>query len=80
MDILDDSAEGMELEELREYQALMEFPIEALANAAGFSKKLGEVDDHYIVERAAHKIGILKKMLIASGFSGTMLDAIMEED
>jgi len=68
-----------ELEDLREYQATLEFPMEALANAAGFSTKIGEYDDAYIVSAAARKIDMLKKMLLATGFNKEMLDAIMEE-
>lgn len=79
MDIIDDSAEGIEIEELREYQALMEFPILYLANAAGLGARIGEIDDHEIVTIAATRINTLKRMILATGFNADMLKAIMEE-
>jgi hypothetical protein len=77
---LNTQLEADELEELREYSALMEFPIESLATAAGIRSKIGHIDDHEIIMIAAGRIYTLKRMILASGFNSDMLNAIMEEE
>jgi hypothetical protein len=64
-----------------EYQSKMDFPLENLSIAMwGISDTSPQrLDDAEIVERAARKIIMLKKMVLAKGFSEEMLKIIMEE-
>lgn len=64
-----------------EYQSKMNFPVENLAIAMWGIGGGGPdgLDDDEIVDRAARKILMLKKMILATGFSEAMLKAIMEE-
>lgn len=64
-----------------DYQVRMNFPVENLAIAMwGIADGGPEgLDDDEIVERAARKILMLKKMVLATGLSEAMLKAVMEE-
>jgi hypothetical protein len=64
-----------------DYEAKMDFPVENLAIAMWGINDGGPegLDDDEIVERAARKILMLKKMILATGFSEAILKAIMEE-
>lgn len=62
------------------YQDLMDFPMQNLAIAMWDIDGGPEgIKDHEIVEIAARKIIMLKKMILATGFNEKMLKAIMEE-
>lgn len=66
---------------LQQYRDRMECPMEDLAVAlwgVGDDGPTG-LSDSEIVERAARKIELLKKLLLASGVNAGMLKAIMEE-
>lgn len=66
---------------LQEYRDKMEWPMENLASSIWKTSRPenGPFNDDEIVEIAARKINMLKKMLLANGFNAKMLDAIMEE-
>lgn len=66
---------------LQEYRDKMEFPMENLSMSIWDSSRPenGPYNDDEIVEIAARKINMLKKMLLATGFNAKMLAAIMEE-
>lgn len=68
-------------EESVKYQDSMDIPMANLAVAMwGFTGKGPEgLKDHEIVEIAARKIAMLKKMILATEFSEKMLNAVMEE-
>jgi hypothetical protein len=70
----------VELEELREYRVFMEYPMQALAVAAGVGAKLADLEDHEIVTIATNRINTLKRMVLATGFNPDMLKAIMEDE
>jgi hypothetical protein len=66
---------------LQEYRDKMECPMEDLAVAlwgVGDNGPTG-LSDGEIVEVAARKIILLKKLLVAAGFNEKMLTAVMEE-
>ena len=68
-------------ERLQEYRDRMECPMEDLAVAlwgVGDNGPTG-LSDSEIIETAARKINMLKKLLLASGFNDKMLIAVMEE-
>jgi hypothetical protein len=63
-----------------DYVDKMNFPVENLAIAMwGVTDGPEGLEDDEIVDRAARKILMLKKMIMATGFSEVMLKAIMEE-
>lgn len=62
-----------------DYQDRMDFPMENLAIAMWGIDGPEGLPDHEIVEIAARKITMLKKMILATGFSERMLKAVMEE-
>jgi hypothetical protein len=64
-----------------DYQDKMNFSVENLAIAMWGINEGGPkgLDDDEIVERAARKITMLKKMVLATGFSEQMLKIMMEE-
>jgi len=68
-------------ESLQEYRDKMEWPIENLADAiwGGKRPENGPLEDHEIVEFAARKINMLRKMLLACGVLTKMVDAVMED-
>lgn len=66
---------------LQEYRDNMECPMEDLAVSlwgVGDNGPTG-LSDSEIVEMAARKVTMLKKLLLASGFNDKMLSAVMEE-
>ena len=63
----------------KEYQDSMDFPMENLALAIWGLDGPEGLPDHEIVEIAARKINMLKRMLLASGFNEGMLKAVMDE-
>ena len=66
---------------LQEYRDRMECPMEDLAVALWGVGDNGptHLSDSEIIETAARKINMLKKLLLASGFNDKMLIAVMEE-
>ncbi len=66
---------------LQQYRDNMECPMEDIAVALWGVGDSGPVSlsDSQIVELAARKISMLKKMLMATGFNEKMLAAVMEE-
>lgn len=66
---------------LQEYRDKMEWPMEHLALSIWDSGKPehGPFNDDEIIEIAARKINMLKKMLLATGFNAKMLAAVLEE-
>ena len=66
-----------------EYQDAMECPMEDLCVAMYGLGKTSDVDsnltDAQYVEKAARKITLLKRMLVSTGLSADLLQAIMEE-
>lgn len=66
---------------LQEYRDRMEWPMENLAQSIwGDDQPENFSFEHdNIIEAAARKISMLKKMLLATGFKAEMLKAVMEE-
>lgn len=66
---------------LQEYRDQMEWPMENLANSIwGINTpESGPLEDYQVVEIAARKINMLKKMLLACGVNDKMIEAVMEE-
>lgn len=65
---------------LQDYRDNMECPMEDLAVALwGVGDDGPSLTDAELVELAARKINMLKKMLLATGFKPEMLKAVMEE-
>ena len=60
------------------YKEDMQFPVANLAIAM-YGKQAVVCSDVDIVEAAARKINMLKRMILATGFNEAMLAAIMEE-
>lgn len=62
-----------------EYQDNMDVPMEHLATALWGMDGPEGMKDHEIVEIAARKIIMLRKMILATGFSENMLKAVMDQ-